>query len=174
MIIDECQYLEQEAKDVIRNLYEDTEVGICLVGNKDLVAQKANRGAISNTPLPASLREMLDIIPQEAVFALVERYGGTDLYVSKASCEAESLAQLMGPDVTKKFIDYYQGQCFFIPRLQYLEVWRSHQEILKERANGGASPSGQRDGSARVRRRCCGNREFRRKLLRFRWLRLAA
>jgi DNA transposition AAA+ family ATPase len=43
-IIDETQDLEQEAKDVIRNLYEDTEIGICLVGNKDLFAQKATRG----------------------------------------------------------------------------------------------------------------------------------
>jgi DNA transposition AAA+ family ATPase len=44
LILDETQDLDQEAKDVVRNLYEDTELGICLVGNKDLFAQKVTRG----------------------------------------------------------------------------------------------------------------------------------
>lgn len=47
LILDEVQDLELEAKDVIRNLYEDTELGICLVGNKDLFVQRSRKGSQS-------------------------------------------------------------------------------------------------------------------------------
>lgn len=43
LILDEAQDLEPEAKDIVRNLYEDCGIGICLVGNKDLLAPDGKR-----------------------------------------------------------------------------------------------------------------------------------
>jgi DNA transposition AAA+ family ATPase len=82
LILDETQDLEQEAKDVIRNLYEDTEIGICLVGNKDLFAQKATRGTKGTHNLTRFLgrigpRIILDKPLPEDIEALCAFYGIT-------------------------------------------------------------------------------------------------
>jgi DNA transposition AAA+ family ATPase len=80
LILDETQDLDQEAKDVIRNLYEDTELGICLVGNKDLFAQKVTRGNRKAQGLTRFLgrigpRIILDKPLPEDIEALCDFYG---------------------------------------------------------------------------------------------------
>jgi DNA transposition AAA+ family ATPase len=82
LILDETQDLDQEAKDVVRNLYEDTELGICLVGNKDLFAQKVTRGNRKAQGLTRFLgrispRIILDKPLPEDIEALCDFYGIT-------------------------------------------------------------------------------------------------
>jgi len=47
LILDEVQDLEPDAKDVIRNLFEDSAIGICLIGNRDLLTPNFKRGRAS-------------------------------------------------------------------------------------------------------------------------------
>jgi alcohol dehydrogenase YqhD (iron-dependent ADH family) len=88
--------------------------------------------------LPKSCREMLDVIPLEAVFALVAQYGGTVLYFNEKNDEFNQLTQILGQDTAQKLVNHYRGESLQIPKLHDFNIHIRNQDIVKEHAEGMA------------------------------------
>jgi alcohol dehydrogenase YqhD (iron-dependent ADH family) len=94
--------------------------------------------AVSLYLLPKSCREMLDVIPLEAVFAFVAQYGGTVLYFNEKDDEFNQLVQILGQDTAQKLVSHYRGESLEIPRLHDLSIHIRNQDIVKQHAEGMA------------------------------------
>lgn len=87
--------------------------------------------------LPASLREMVDVIGLQATLQLVEHKGGIRLYVPFEMKPEHWLARLLGFETAAKLAKYYGGQDpFDIPRALGAVIAARHRLIRDKYAKG--------------------------------------
>lgn len=66
--------------------------------------------------LPASYAEVAQVIGLRAALVLVERYGGTRLYVPQDSLRDWSVIDLIGERAAQRLIARYRLDCIWVPR----------------------------------------------------------
>jgi len=81
-------------------------------------------------------QEIEQIVGQDAFAKLVERYGGSRLYVPHTLPPAHPLCQLVGSDTAGKLTADFGGLSIDIPRALAAQIERRNDSILAERSGG--------------------------------------
>lgn len=89
--------------------------------------------------LPASIKELIDVIGVPASISIVEERGGVRLCVPKKANPEHWLNKLIGEESFKALVDYYQGEEIEIPRC--VEALRGYkeQQILHASRQGASN-----------------------------------
>ena len=80
--------------------------------------------------------EIEQIVGREAFAKLVERFGGTRLYVPHKLGTGHHLHQLLGGDAASRFASSFGGLRIDVPRALTAQIERRNDLILAERAAG--------------------------------------
>ncbi|WP_347258276.1 Mor transcription activator family protein [Methylocaldum sp.] len=86
--------------------------------------------------LPQSMRDMAEVIPLDAVVALIRHYGGTTLYLPTTVTETSDLAKAIGFPAACQLVGRYRTESLHIPRAVHLQRVLRDRAILKAHANG--------------------------------------
>lgn len=95
------------------------------------------RDELDPEDLPASLKEMVDVIGLQATLKLVEARGGVRLYVPFEIKPEHWISRLIGFEQAVKLARYYGGQDpFFIPRALDAVIAVRNREIRQKYSMG--------------------------------------
>lgn len=90
--------------------------------------------------LPESLRFMLDVIPLDAVLALVRHYGGTSLFVPRNITKESALAKVIGFENARRLVWHYQTERLYVSNAyrlhRYMETRQRNEAIVKAYSDG--------------------------------------
>lgn len=85
---------------------------------------------IDQSYLPDSVRILIKIIGFEKAMQLVNRFGGTQVYIAKVANPSCPVAKLIGIDSLKKISkEYCAGSYLNIPKANALQIALRNQEI---------------------------------------------
>lgn len=82
----------------------------------DEAARQAVAEAITVEELPASLRELVEVIGLPAALALVEHWGGIRLWVPVELRDDHPLIARLGRDAAERLVQHYAGETISVPR----------------------------------------------------------
>lgn len=90
--------------------------------------------------LPASLREVVDIIGMQAALKLVEHFGGVALYVPAEITPDHRITQAIGERAATLLWEHYRGDTIDIPRC-HAALREARNAELRARREAGATVS---------------------------------
>ncbi len=86
--------------------------------------------------LPETLTAMAHIIPRAAVLKIVDRFGGTRVYVARQPGADNELAQLIGLSAARLLGGHYGGEFVEVPRASALRRALRNHEMQRLRESG--------------------------------------
>lgn len=88
--------------------------------------------------LPQVLAEMLEVVSVEAVAAIVDHYGGRELYVPTQAEGAHRLAELIGAEELAALIGRFGRETLYLPRADRARRLVRDHHIRELRAKGAS------------------------------------
>lgn len=118
-------YLKQQQLDEVRKQFEQSMKTVRDLQD-DLRALKAGRQPFAKR----SLRELAEVIGEEATYALVEQWGGRVIVVPNTVQSDHQLVAELGMPAALKLVDRYRGDRIYIPFQRHEALNQRDEEIV--------------------------------------------
>ncbi|MBN2684986.1 MAG: hypothetical protein JXR40_06880 [Pontiellaceae bacterium] len=106
---------------------------------KDLPRTVVDENLDATEGLSPMLKELERVVGLEATLALVERWGGINLYIPQTAPEGHVLALAIGVEAAEKLARYFGGDHISMPKAEEYKRLKRDREIWQKRQQGACA-----------------------------------